>query len=203
LSSWALLNSGTSESGSGYWFPSPNNDGATGGGFMPDARGRAWIGKDVPRGAWYYSAEEDVGYCGALRTHATIVTRDPIFGEIAYGGLLTRTGTSVSVIPRDGLRVRFHVLRDGQRLHMTLDHDGFANDKPLVVADDLSSVAFTLENRSGGAHNTELTIAGLPAGRYKVNVDGKAAVTIEGGPAAQVVTLPIGAAAELPVRISR
>jgi len=31
LSSWALVNSGTSESGYGYWFPSPNNDGATGG----------------------------------------------------------------------------------------------------------------------------------------------------------------------------
>ena len=73
LSSWALVNSGTAESGYGYWFPSRNNDGATGGGFMPEATGRAWIGKQMSRGAWYYSAEEDVGYCGALRTHATIV----------------------------------------------------------------------------------------------------------------------------------
>jgi hypothetical protein len=99
--------------------------------------------------------------------------------------------------------VRFHIVRDRQRLHMTLDHDGFAKDKPLVVADDLSSVAFTLENRTGGAHNTELTIAGLPSGRFIVSVAGKSAATIEGGPAAQVVTIPIGAAAEIPVRISR
>src|SRR5262249_51195742 len=44
LSSWALVNSGTTETGYGAWFPSPNNDGATGGGFMPEAIGRAWIG---------------------------------------------------------------------------------------------------------------------------------------------------------------
>ena len=35
----------------------------TGGGFMPEPMGRAWIGKQMTRGAWYYSAEEDVGYC--------------------------------------------------------------------------------------------------------------------------------------------
>ena len=47
LSSWALVNSGTPESGYGYWFPSANNDGATGGGFMPEPLGRAWIGKQM------------------------------------------------------------------------------------------------------------------------------------------------------------
>jgi hypothetical protein len=203
LSSWALVNSGTKESGYGYWFPGLNNDGATGGGFMPDARGRAWIGKEVPRGAWYYSAEEDVGYCGALRSHATIVARDPIFGDIAYGGLLTRAGTTVSVIPRDGLRVRFHVVRDKQRLHLILDHDGFAKEKPVVVSDDLSSVAFALENRTGGAHETGLTIAGLPNGHYTVSVGGKAVATIEGKPAEQVVKIPVGSSAETAIRIAR
>jgi hypothetical protein len=203
LSSWALVNSGTKESGYGYWFPSPNNDGATGGGFIPEARGRGWIGKEMTRGAWHYSAEEDVGYCGALRTHATIVARDPIFGEMAYGGLLTRTGTAVSVIPRDGLRVRFHVVRDTQRLHMTLDHDGFAKEKPVVVADDLSSIEFTLENRTGGAHQTGLSIGGLPEGRYTVSVGGKSVATIDGRPAAQTIPLPIGAGANTPIRIAR
>ena len=36
-----------------YWFPSANNDGAAGGGFMPEPLGRAWIGKQMTRGAWY------------------------------------------------------------------------------------------------------------------------------------------------------
>lgn len=126
LSSWALVNSGTEESGWGYWFPSRTNDGAAGGGFMPEPLGRAWIGKTMARGAWYYSAEQDVGYCGALRTHATIVTTDPIFGEFAYGGMMVRDGREVRVIPRDGLRVRFHVIRGDHRFHMTVDRDGTA-----------------------------------------------------------------------------
>jgi hypothetical protein len=189
LSSWALVNSGAAPA-DGAWFPSPNNDGATGGGFMPEALGRAWIGKTMARGAWYYSAEEDVGYCAAIRTHATIVARDPRFGEIAYGGVLTRVGNTVHVIPRDGLRVRFHVVRDTQRLHMELDHDGFAKEQPIVVSDDLSRIAFTIENRSGGAHSAELSVDGLPPGEYEVTVDGRRVARIDGSHAARLA-LPI------------
>jgi hypothetical protein len=203
LSSWALVNSGTRESGYGYWFPSPANDGATGGGFMADAIGRGWIGKEMPRGAWHYSAEEDVGYCGALRTHATVVARDPVFGEFAYGGVLTRTPNAVSVVPRDGLRVRFHVVRDDQRLHMVLDHDGYAKERPVIVADDLSRIQFTMENRTGGAHTTSLTIAGLPAGEYTVSVDGKAAGAIRGTTAETKVALPVGVGPTAQVVVSR
>ena len=202
LSSWALVNSGTAESGYGYWFPSKNNDGAAGGGFMPEPLGRAWIGKQMARGAWYYSAEEDVGYTGALRNNATIVTRDPIFGEFAYGGVLTRAGNSVSVVPRDGLRVRFHVAREGQRLHMVLDHDGFAKEQPVVVSDTLDRIQFVLENRTGPAHTTGLSISGLPAGTYTVTVDGRAVATIAGAQAT-IVQLPVAAAATARVSIAR
>lgn len=195
LSSWALVNSGTKESGYGYWFPSKANDGATGGGFMADAIGRGWIGKEMPRGAWYYGAEEDVGYCGALRTNATIVVKDPVFGDFAYGGALTKTAGAVSVIPRDGLRVRFHVIRGDQRLHMVLDHDGFEKEQPVIIADDLSRVQFTLENRGGGAHPTGLTIAGLPAGSYTVSVGGKTVGKVKGSADASEVTLPVGVGA--------
>jgi hypothetical protein len=193
LSSWALVNSGTRESGYGAWFPSPNNDGATGGGFMPEATGRAWIGKEMRRGAWYYSAEEDVGYCAAIRTHATIVTKDPIFGEFAYGGMLTRSGNAVSVIPRDGLRVRFHVVRGDQRLHLELDHDGFAREQPVVVADDLSRIQFALENRTGRAHTTGLSIEGLPAGEYDVIVGGRKSAAASGSKI-QLLSLPVSGA---------
>jgi hypothetical protein len=203
LSSWALVNSGTEASGYGAWFPGKNNDGATGGGFMPDAFGRGWIGKEMTRGAWYYSAEEDVGYCAAIRTHATIVARDPIFGEIAYGGVLTRDGTSVSVIPRDGLRVRLHVVRDNQRLHMVLDRDGYAKERPIVIGDDLSRIQFVLENRTGGAHQTGLRVAGLPAGDYAVAVDGRQVATVRGTPDETKIVLPVGATPTARVTISR
>jgi hypothetical protein len=193
LSSWALVNSGTKETGYGYWFPSENNDGATGGGFMPEPLGRAWIGKTMARGAWYYSAEEDVGYCAAIRTHATILAQDPIFGDLAYGGDVTRDGAAFKVIPRDGLGVRFHVMRGATRAHFVLDHDGFAKEQPIVVAEDLSRVQFTLENRSGGVHTTGVSIAGLPAGDYDVIVDGQRAGRVRGG-TQEAVALPIGGA---------
>jgi hypothetical protein len=203
LSSWALVNSGTAASGYGYWFPSQNNDGATGGGFMPEPSGRAWIGKQMTRGAWYYSAEEDVGYVGALRTHATILTRDPVFGEFAYGGEMTRASASVSVIPRDGLRVRFHVVRGSQRLHMLLDHDGFAKERAIVVSDDLSALQFAVENRSGIAHTAELSIGGLPPGDYTVTVADKVIATIAGGPEERRVALPISTGAPTAVGIRK
>jgi hypothetical protein len=190
LSSWALVNSGTKDSGYGAWFPSSNNDGAAGGGFMPEAIGRAWIGKEMRRGAWYYSAEEDVGYCAAIRTHATIVARDPILGELAYGGVLTRDRGVDSVIPRDGLRVRFHVIRGDQRLHLELDHDGFAKEQSIVVNDDLSRIQFTMENRTGGAHSTGLSIEGLPAGEYDVSVGGRHVERVT-GTQLKTVALPV------------
>jgi uncharacterized protein DUF5695 len=200
LSAWALVNSGTAESGFGYWHPSPNNDGAAGGGFVPEALGRGWIGKQMPRGAWHYSAEEDVGYCGALRAHATILARDPVFGEIAYGGRLTRTGRALEVIPRDGLRVRFHVVRDDQRLHLLLDHDGYAEGRPITVSDDLSRLQFTLENRTGPAHRTGLSVAGLPEGEYRVAVDGVGVATVRGS---GTVALPVGPARTAAVTLTR
>jgi hypothetical protein len=170
---------------------------------MADAFGRGWIGKEMGRGAWHYSAEEDVGYCAALRTHATIVARDPVFGEVAYGGDLTRDGTRVKVVSRDGLRVRFHVVRGDQRLHLVLDRDGYAKERPISVADDLSRIEFTLENRTGTAHRTELAVSGLPAGTYTVTVDGQPAATILGSDREQTVTLAVGASPTLPVTIVR
>jgi hypothetical protein len=204
LSSWSLMNTGTADSGYGYWWPGKENDGATGGGFMPDVMGRGWIGKTYPRGAWAYSAEEDVGYAGALRAHATIITKDPIFGEFAYGGLLARKGDTVEVIPRDGLRARLHVVRDRQRLHMELIGDGFAKDQPIAVNDALSKIAFTLENNIKAAHNCQLEISGLPAGNWRTVVDGKSTpLVIADSKTPQVVTLALSGAATAKVVIEK
>ncbi len=198
-----LVNSSPADAGHGYWFPSATNDGATGGGFMPEAVGRGWLGKTTARGAWYYSGEEDVGYCAALRTHATILTRDPVFGEIAYGGVVTRQGDAVSVVPRDGLRVRFHVVRGDQRLHMTLERDGYAKERPVIVQDDLSRIEFTLENRWGRAHEARLDVRGLPAGRYDVVVDGRRVRTVRSDGGAQTIALPLTGAHPAGVVIGR
>jgi hypothetical protein len=168
LSSWALLNSGTPESNYGYWYPGSNNDGGAGGGFEPRPWGRAWFGnKEMGRGSWWYSGEIDLGYSGALRSAATIVVDDPIFGLFAYGGDISRQKNLTQVIPKDGLRARFHIVRGTQRLHILLARDGFANDKPVSFDDALATIRFTLENRAAASHETVVQIAGLPAGEYE------------------------------------
>ena len=110
LSSWCLMNTGRPETGYGYWYPGPENDGASGWQFMSAKAGSAWMGSSypggvtVPRGPWRYDGEIDLGYGGALRMAATVVARDPVFGWIAYGGALEEKRGEVAVEPRDGVR---------------------------------------------------------------------------------------------------
>ena len=203
LSAWCLVNSGTAESGYGYWFPAKANDGATGGGFIPDAWGRGWIGKMMPRGAWYYSAEEDVGYVGSLRTLATVVANDPVFGDYAYGGTLTRAKDGVRVIARDGLRMRLHVVRNNQRLHLLFDNDGFAAEQSIAISDDLGSIAFRIENRAKRAHETHIRINGMPSGAYAISVNGRQAATFSGSDQEQIVRVPLTSGEDAAVTIDR
>ena len=79
------MSSGTEETNYGYWYPGKENDGAAGSAF-PGAL-RSQLGRHpAARGPWPYSGEIDLGYGAALRTAATIVADDPLFGLIAYGG---------------------------------------------------------------------------------------------------------------------
>jgi hypothetical protein len=172
LSAWALMNTGTPDSNYGYWYPGRENDGGAGGGFEPMAYATGWLGKSNARGSWYYSAEEDVGYNAAVRTAATIVSDDPIFGLIAYGGSLKKKNNNIRVIPKDGLRQRFHFIKDNQRLHLLLERDGFAKDKEIIIRDSLDKITFELESRSANEHNTKLTVSGLPAGLYIAKLNG-------------------------------
>jgi hypothetical protein len=175
LSSWALMNTGTPETNYGYWYPGEENDGASGWAITPEKYGPMWIRKDNRRGAWFYDGEIEIGYSAALRTTVTVVMEDPLFGLFAYGGLLRETDGRLEVIPRDGLRQRFHVMRGEQRLHILLDRDGFAAEQAIVVDDELRDIRFTLENRTRDQHVAILRLAGLPAGDYSVYIDGELA----------------------------
>ena len=203
LSAWCLVNSGTAESGYGSWYPAKANDGATGGGFVPEAWGRGWIGKTMPRGAWHYSAEEDVGYVGSLRTLATVVVNDPVFGDYAYGGILTRAKDKVRVIARDGLLMRLHVIRNRQRLHLLFDNDGFAAEQPITISDDLSTVAFRIDNRAERPHYTYMRIRGMPSGTYAISVNGSSVVTFSGSDQEQIIRLPLPSGENAAVTIAR
>ncbi|MFW5947681.1 MAG: DUF5695 domain-containing protein, partial [Gemmatimonadota bacterium] len=187
LSSWALMNTGTPESDYGYWFPGEANDGAAGWQFMSARRGSAWMGSsypggvEVPRGPWHYDGEIDLGFGGALRIARTLVTRDPLFGWLTYGGTWTDRGEVLEVVPRDGLRKRLTVvLQDARapwpaprRLELELDRDGFARDEVITVDKELGRVAFTVENRTGDAHETRLSLWLPYGGGYELRQDGR------------------------------
>jgi hypothetical protein len=166
LSAWSLMNTGRPDTNYGFWFPDKENDGASGWTFMTAKYGRGWYGKEDPRGPWHYDGEIDLGYGGALRSAATILTKDPTFDWLTYGGVLSVQNDSLSIIPRDGLRKRFAaILPDPQqpntihRLKIEFDRDGFAAERPIALDPGLTRISFTVENRTADPHTTTLLLA--------------------------------------------
>ncbi len=168
LSSWALMNTGTEETGFGYWFPAEANDGGTGGGFEPAAHGMTWLGQPHHRGPWYYSSETDLGYCGALRSAATIVADDPVFGRFCFGGEMRAEKSSLHIIPRDGVRRRLHLRTAGQQIDFELSGARFAKEQPIQWFIDRQRFLFTLETETSASPEVQLSIANLPAHSYKI-----------------------------------
>lgn len=196
LSSWALMNTGTAQSNYGYWFPGRANDGAAGWQFMSAKVGSAWMGSSVPgglmvpRGAWNYDGEIDLGFGGALRMAATVVTDDPIFGWIAYGGALSESRGTLSINPRDGLRQRFDAIvhdqgspfaDDFRRLKIALDRDNFAKDGRFTLDKSLSRAAFTIESATGDTHTTIIRLSLPLNSHYELRQDGKPVPLVQSG----------------------
>jgi len=186
LSAWALMNTGTPESNYGYWYPGPENDGGCGGGFEAAPFGQTWLEQPHHRGSWYYSCEEDLGYCGALRGARTLVADDPIFGRFCFGGTLEERGEGsgegrafLRVVPRDGVRRRFHAMLVSGRLHLESEADRFAADRPVLLRDDLSEVRFTLESENPEEHTAVLRGRGLAPGPYRVEAAGAEVGSLE------------------------
>jgi len=172
LSSFALINSGTSKTNYGYWYPGNENDGASGWAFEPQQQATSWIQKPQGRGPWFYDGEIDLGYGGATRAAATIITDDPVFGTVAYGANLKKEGNLLSLVPRDGIRARFFYHAGGDKIDAILDQDGFAAEQLITFDTADKSISFTLENRSGTKHDTGIQMKGL-SGKYILKVDGQ------------------------------
>jgi hypothetical protein len=171
LSAWALMNTGDEESNYGFWAPGKKNDGASGWAFMSSKKGRAWIRKEVERGAWFYDGEQDLGHGSAVRMAATILADDPVFGRIVYGGSLIRKGTANKVFPSDGLRVRFWMLTDDTRVGLEMERDGFHKDYPIMVEDDHENISMLIENRTGDKHSTRVYLSSPQ--NWEIRLDGK------------------------------
>jgi hypothetical protein len=165
LSSWALMNTGRPDTNYGFWFPGPENDGASGWQFTTAKWARGWIRKEMPRGPWHYDGEIDLGYGAGLRMAATVVADDPWFGLIAYGGTLTQEGSTLQVVPRDGLRRRLAVVLKDPRQGPTRPFGwlgGSASGDANAYSDELRRTSagskFRIEfERDGFAANAPIT----------------------------------------------
>ena len=194
LSAWALMNTGTGDSNYGYWYPGAANDGACGGGFEPSPYNTTWLGQPAHRGSWYYSCEENLGFCGAIRMAATVLADDPIFGRFCYGGDWQQVTNVIQITPKDGVRQRFHAMLNTGQLHLVLDNDRFAATNSISLRDDLSLVTFVIETPNPAAHNAILRISTSDAGACEVS-DTSGTITnlnLQAGQEAQLV-LPMGA----------
>jgi hypothetical protein len=165
------MNTGTPESNYGYWYPGPENDGGCGGGFEAAAYGQTWLEQPHHRGSWYYSCEEDLGYCGALRGARTLVADDPIFGRICFGGDLRENRGTLEIVPKDGVRRRFHAMLDGGRLHLESEVERFAAGQPIVLRENLDELRFRLESENPNEHMAVMKGLGLSPGRYRVSAE--------------------------------
>jgi hypothetical protein len=156
---------------------------------------RAWMGSSVPggvtvpRGPWHYDGEIDLGFGGALRMAATIVTNDPTFGWVAYGGVVTDSGKRLLINPRDGVRRRLAIVTQDRalpfadslaRLKVELERDGFAATGDMAIDKSLETITFALENRTGDAHQTGI--------RLSFPVNAHYGLTVSGTPVALVAT---------------
>ena len=191
LSSWALMNTGTPESDYGFWAPGKQNDGAMGWAFTESKQANAWIRKVMDRGAWFYDGEADLGLGATFRMAATVLTDDPLFGWTALGGTLEESAGRFYVIPRDGVRNRFSLVTESQRLTVELDRDGFQWETAIAVDKDLGAMQFMIENRSGDAHTTRLTLFALPGQQLRAWLDDHPLTITENGERRLEAILPI------------
>ena len=197
LNGWSTMNTGTPESNYGFWYPGAGYDGGCGGGFEPSPINNTWLaGQPMHRGAWYYGAEQDVGFCGAMRGAASALADDPIFGRIAYLGTWQQVTNTSQVIPQDGVRRRFHAMLNSSTLHLVLDNDRFAAGQPIVCTDDQSYTSFQIESEVPSTHTATLHLTVSVPGSYTVsNNHGLVMTTNLVAGQEAVLSLPIDATA--------
>ena len=193
LAGWGIMNTGTPASDYGFWYHGANNDGACGGGYEPQAYFNTWLGQPTHRGPWYYSCEQNLGFCGAVRSAATIIADDPIFGRFCFGGILQTNGTDTEVTPLDGIRRRFHALLTNGVIHLVLQNDRFASNASIVLLNNLSQVSFQIESDNSAAHTVTLLLTVPISGAYTVNAGAPIALTA-GQPTPVTLSMSAGSA---------
>ncbi len=143
------------------------------------------------------SGEADLGLFGALRILSADVANDPIFGLTGYGCNVSSANSCASITPTDGVFKRLNMI--SQKMSFNLNRDRYTS---ASVSSANNYLGFTLQNQTGDAHATTLTVVGLAAGTYAVSVGGASAASVTaaaGKPT--VISLAVGTAATSAVLI--
>lgn len=167
LSSWALVNSGNELSDYGYWYKGIENDGGAGGGFEPAPYGETWLNQEHHRGSWYYSCEIDLGFCGAVRSGATVVIKDSIFNYFCYGGDLVRHDEKMLIYVKDGIRKKIYFIDEASTLKFEVKASKISQQTPFILQYDWNHISCEIEC-SGGNKVIYLDVSGLMNGVYDV-----------------------------------
>jgi hypothetical protein len=195
LNGWSTMNTGTPDSNYGFWYPGVQNDGGCGGGFEPSPYNLTWLNNQpMHRGPWYYSAEQNLGFCGAIRSAATILADDPIFGRFCYGGIWTNDAGAIKITPLDGVRVRFHAMLTDGAVHLVLDSDHFTTGQSTSLAPNLTQITFAMETGNTASHTTPLHFSTSLAGTYNLS-DQSGTITTFSAVAGQEIVLNLPFAA--------
>ena len=118
------------------------------------------------------SGEADLGLFGAMRILSADVSVDPIFGLTGYGGNVSTANSCTAVTPTDGVFKRLNMI--SQKMSFTLNRDRYTS---ATVGASNNYIGLTLQNQTGDAHTTTLTVVGLAAGTYAVTVGGASGAT--------------------------
>ena len=74
--------------------------------------------------------------------------------------VLSKEETSLSVIPRDGVRQQFSFITSEFRYHLTLSRDGFLPEAPIKIERKGKQSHFMLENKINTAMGTKPSKSG-------------------------------------------
>lgn len=170
LSSWALMNTGDEEGNYGYFFPGKEHDGAASGGFEPLPFGETWLEQKHHFGAWNYSCEIDLGFCGALRGESMILAEDPVFGKILYGGEITETINNWNLKCLDGVARRFDYVMDAnQKLHIRIDRGHFDRSTSVTISKDFSEIVVMIDPCGTCVEEIQTEISGSMSKKYRIS----------------------------------
>lgn len=124
----------------------------------------------VYNGAVAVSGESALGFWAGLNMACTAVVRDDVFGLYAYGGNLSEKNGRITVIPKDGVRKRVHIVTDGKTVSAELSGGCITL---FEYAADMSSIGIKIERTAGVSYCPEFSITGLAPGEYSVSLNGE------------------------------